>query len=40
VPRVEQRVSERADEDALDELVHQLPAAAVREQNLRVLLDG
>jgi hypothetical protein len=38
--RVEQRVVERRQEHFADELVHQLAAAAVRHQDVRVLRDG
>ena len=37
VARVQHRIAEGRDEHLLDQLVHQLPAAAVRQQHLRVL---
>ena len=39
VPRVQARVAERRHEQLLDQLVHQLAAAAVREQHVRILCD-
>jgi hypothetical protein len=39
VPRFEQGIGERADEDLLDKLVHQSSAAAVREKRLRKFTD-
>jgi hypothetical protein len=40
VLRCEQRIAERRQEHFADELVHQPAAAAMREQDLRVLGDG
>jgi hypothetical protein len=38
--RVEDRIAERLAEHVLQQLMHQLPAAPVRHQNVRILLDG
>jgi hypothetical protein len=38
--RFQQRVVERRQEHLADELVHQLAAAAMSHQDVRVLLDG